>query len=61
MIDHYVTIEFVNEEFSAKCACGSFNKRYSSRDEARSKSHLHLAGVDVDVLELALAGKVGHD
>jgi len=60
MIDHYVTIEFVNETFSVKCICGGFNKKYPSRDEARSKSHLHLAGVDVDLLELALAGKEDH-
>ena len=60
MTDHYVTIEFINEEFSAKCTCGGFKKQYASRNTARSKSYLHLAGVDVDALELASAGKEDH-
>ena len=60
MTEHYVTIELISSDFTAKCTCGSFNKKYPSRNAARSSSHLHVAGMDVDLLELALAGKAGN-
>jgi hypothetical protein len=58
---HYVTIELINGEFTVKCSQGDLNKKYPTRGKARSVSHLHLGGMDVDSLELALAGKAGHD
>lgn len=57
---HYITIDSTSKDFTVKCICGSFNKEYSSRDEAHAFAHLHIAGINVDLLELALAGKVGH-
>lgn len=58
MIRHYVTIDYgPSNSFTARCTCGEFNKKYPSRDATFSFSHLHIAGMDVDLLELALAGK----
>lgn len=54
---HYVTIESGDKAFTSKCICGSFNKKYPSRNMARAFAHLHIAGIDVDLLELAMAGK----
>lgn len=60
MIEHYVTIESTPSGFTASCICGSFYKKYASRSAAHSFSHLHVAGINVDLFELALAGKEGH-
>jgi len=60
MTAHYVDIELVLGQFNVTCSCGSFNKKYPTRGSARSFAHLHVAGLDTDLLELALAGKAGH-
>lgn len=60
MTEHYVTIESTPSGFTTSCTCGSFYKKYASRAAAHSFSHLHVAGIDVDRFELALAGKAGH-
>jgi hypothetical protein len=57
---HYVTIDSTADGFPAKCTCGGFNKKCSTRSEARTHSYLHLAGIDADLLELASAGKADH-
>ena len=60
MISHYVTIDTVAGEYPVKCSCGNLNKKFKSRDAAFSVAHMHIAGLDVDLIELALAGKADH-
>jgi hypothetical protein len=62
MTPHYVDIEFVAVAggYSAKCSCHGFSKKYPTRDLAVRMAHLHVAGLDVDLIELALAGKEAH-
>lgn len=60
MTSHYVDIYPEKGVFNVKCSCGSLKKKYATRSLARSFAHLHVAGIDVDLLELALAGKAGH-
>lgn len=59
---HYITIEpLVNGEYEVRCSAGDFKKKYPSRNKAFTTAHLHVAGIDVDLLDLASAGKDDHD
>lgn len=61
MIRHYVTIDpSMTGEFVVKCSCSGLSKKYSVRNKAFAIAHLHIAGIDIDLIELALAGKEAH-
>lgn len=61
MTNHYVTVDIASEGYTARCTCGGFNKKYPSRNLACAFSHLHIAGINIDLLELVSAGKADHD
>ena len=58
---HDVTVEIVGAEFTVKCSQYDLDERYPSRWLAVCAGHLHLAGFDPALLELASAGKADHD
>lgn len=60
MTQHYITIELIKDEFVVKCSQNDLNKKYPTRGMAFSTAHRHLGGIDIDLLDLAAAGKAGH-
>ena len=58
---HYVIVDpLVDGAFAVKCSCGSLNKKCESSNTARRCGYMHLAGLNIDLFELASAGKADH-